>query len=145
MKFTRYKQSGAAIVEFAIVLPVLLIFIFGIIEFGFLLYDQAVITNASREGARSGVVYAIRHNASGANSTVQNNAVSNRLLISLGATPSLPSGCSTNPCAIATNLDGGFDSGKRLQVAVKYNFSSLLLQPIIGTKLLQATTVMTYE
>ena len=45
-------QRGAAAVEFAIVLPLLLVFVFGIIEFGFLLYDKAVITNASREGAR---------------------------------------------------------------------------------------------
>ena len=46
-------QKGAAAVEFAIVLPLLLVFVFGIIEFGILLYDKAVITNASREGART--------------------------------------------------------------------------------------------
>ena len=45
-------QRGASAVEFAIVLPLLLVFVFGIIEFGILLYDKAIITNASREGAR---------------------------------------------------------------------------------------------
>ena len=46
------NQNGAALVEFAIVLPLLLILIFGIIEFGVMFYDKAMITNATREGAR---------------------------------------------------------------------------------------------
>ena len=48
------NQNGAALVEFAIVLPVLLMLIFEMIEFSLLLYDKAMITNASREGARAG-------------------------------------------------------------------------------------------
>ena len=44
-------------VEFAIVLPVLLMLIFGMIELSILLYDKAMITNASREAARYGVVF----------------------------------------------------------------------------------------
>ena len=50
------NKKGAAIVEFAIVLPLLIVLVFGIIEFGFLLYDKAMITNACREGARAGIV-----------------------------------------------------------------------------------------
>lgn len=46
------SNTGAAAVEFAIVAPLLFVLLFGIIEFGALLYNQAVITNASREGAR---------------------------------------------------------------------------------------------
>ncbi len=42
-------------VEFAIVLPLLLILVFGVVEFGVMFYDKAVITNASREGARAGI------------------------------------------------------------------------------------------
>ena len=43
--------------EFAIVMPLLFVILFGIIEFGILLYDKAMITNASREGARAGIVF----------------------------------------------------------------------------------------
>ena len=50
-------QKGATIVEFAIVLPLLLLLTFGIIEFSLLLYNKAMLTNASREGARVGIVY----------------------------------------------------------------------------------------
>lgn len=46
-------------VEFAIILPVFIILIFGIIEFSILLYNKGIITHAAREGARSGVVYNI--------------------------------------------------------------------------------------
>lgn len=56
--FARLKEdTGVSAVEFALILPVLVIILFGIIEFGILLYDKAVITNASREGARAGTVH----------------------------------------------------------------------------------------
>ena len=50
-------QTGSNLVEFAIVLPLLLTLVFGIIDFSLALYDKAVITNAAREGARAGVVF----------------------------------------------------------------------------------------
>lgn len=52
------SQRGVAMVEFAIILPLLLVLTFGIIEFGLVLYNKQVITNASREGARAGIVAA---------------------------------------------------------------------------------------
>jgi Flp pilus assembly protein TadG len=55
MKLT-YKQKGLAIVEFSIVSALLLMIMFAICEFGIMLYDKAVITNASREAARAGIV-----------------------------------------------------------------------------------------
>ncbi len=54
--FTENKEKGSAVVEFALVLPLLLMMLFMIIEYGFILYDKAVITNASREGARVGIL-----------------------------------------------------------------------------------------
>jgi Flp pilus assembly protein TadG len=47
-------QKGVAAVEFAIILFFFLaIFVFGMIDISVLLYNQNVITNASREGARA--------------------------------------------------------------------------------------------
>ena len=57
MNMKAKRQEGASAVEFAIILPLLLILVFGIIEFSILFYDKAMITNASREGAREGIVY----------------------------------------------------------------------------------------
>ena len=52
-----FSQKGVAAVEMALILPLLLILLFGIIEFSIVLYDKAMITNASREGARTGILY----------------------------------------------------------------------------------------
>lgn len=52
----RLNERGVAATEFAIILPVLLLILFGIIEFGMLMYSRALLTNASREGARAGIV-----------------------------------------------------------------------------------------
>jgi Flp pilus assembly protein TadG len=49
-------QTGAATVEFAVIAILLLTLIFGAIDYGLLLYNKQVITNAAREGARSGIV-----------------------------------------------------------------------------------------
>jgi Flp pilus assembly protein TadG len=49
------SQLGAAVVEFAILLPLLVILMAGAIEFGVLLYNKQVVTNASREGARAAI------------------------------------------------------------------------------------------
>jgi Flp pilus assembly protein TadG len=51
------EEKGAALVEFAMVVPLLLLLVFGIIEFGVMIFDTTMLTNASREGARAGIVY----------------------------------------------------------------------------------------
>lgn len=50
------NQNGGAAVEFALILPVLIFLIFVIVEGGLFLYNQHIITNASREGTRAGIV-----------------------------------------------------------------------------------------
>ncbi len=52
----RRIPRGAVAVEFALVAPLILVLLFGIVEFGVMMYNQAVITNAAREGARWGAV-----------------------------------------------------------------------------------------
>ncbi|WP_113719564.1 TadE/TadG family type IV pilus assembly protein [Arthrobacter dokdonensis] len=46
------SERGAAAVEFALVVPVLLLLLFGIIEFGRVYNAQIELTGAAREGAR---------------------------------------------------------------------------------------------
>lgn len=53
MRVGRAKgQEGATLVEFAVVLPLLLLLIMGIIEFGRLAFSFAEVWSAAREGAR---------------------------------------------------------------------------------------------
>jgi len=56
-KHIRRKESGQAIVEFALVLPILLALLCGIIDFGWLYYNQITLNNAAREGARYAVIH----------------------------------------------------------------------------------------
>ena len=57
------ETKGAVMVEFAVVILVFLLIVAGIMDLGHAFYMDQVITNASREGARYGVVY--QTNASG--------------------------------------------------------------------------------
>lgn len=50
-----HRRRGAAIVEFAVVAPLLMMFVLGIIEIGRLVNVAQVATNTSREGARYAV------------------------------------------------------------------------------------------
>jgi Flp pilus assembly protein TadG len=52
----RWSEAGAELIEFAFVLPLLLLVIVGIFDFGFLFQRYEVVTNAAREGARAGVL-----------------------------------------------------------------------------------------
>ena len=50
------SEEGAQLVEFALVLPLLLLVMLGIAEFGFMFQRYEVVTNAAREGARLAVL-----------------------------------------------------------------------------------------
>jgi Flp pilus assembly protein TadG len=133
----RKNERGASAIEFAIVLPVLIIILFGIIEFGLLLYNKQVITNASREGARAGIVsLSPRLGCPSIKGIVQNYCAGN--LITFG-TPDLDITCPTM----------GSVFGDDLEVRVTYHYDFLLLPNFItaltGGIDLGAVTVMRYE
>ncbi|MBO8137542.1 MAG: pilus assembly protein [Desulfotomaculum sp.] len=52
----RKNQKGQSMVEFALLLPLIIILLFGILEFGRVFHSYLVITSAAREGARIGAV-----------------------------------------------------------------------------------------
>lgn len=73
------SESGAAAVEFALLLPLLLSLFLGIVDLGLAVYTQSVLSNASREGARAGVVLALNRPTSQAINAVVQNYLSNSL------------------------------------------------------------------
>ncbi len=52
----RSPETGAELIELALTLPILLLIIGAIMDFGFLFLRYEVVTNAAREGARLGVL-----------------------------------------------------------------------------------------
>jgi Flp pilus assembly protein TadG len=49
-------EAGQDLVEYALVLPLFLLLIFSVVEFGFLFFQYTMVVNAAREGARTGIV-----------------------------------------------------------------------------------------
>lgn len=50
------NERGQALVEISLIMPILLLLLFGIIDFGRIFHAYLLVTNAVREGARIGVV-----------------------------------------------------------------------------------------
>ncbi len=59
----RKATRGAAILELAILLPLLMMLVLGILEFGRALVVQEILTNAAREGARRAAISGASHDA----------------------------------------------------------------------------------
>ena len=57
LKWLKKSQAGQAMVEMALVLPVLIILLGGILDFGWLYYNKIALTNAAREGARYAAIH----------------------------------------------------------------------------------------
>ena len=57
LKWLRKSQCGQAMVEMALVLPILVLLIGGIMDFGWLFYNKVALNNAAREGARYAVIH----------------------------------------------------------------------------------------
>lgn len=71
---SRHRQTndrGAAAVEFALVLPILLLLVFGIVEFGRIYSIQTSITAAARQGAR---VMALQNDSGAATTAAETSA-----------------------------------------------------------------------
>jgi len=56
LKLLRAGDGGQAIIEFALTLPLLLLVVMGIFDFGLMFQKYEAVTNAAREGARIGVL-----------------------------------------------------------------------------------------
>ncbi|HET6149884.1 MAG TPA: TadE/TadG family type IV pilus assembly protein [Polyangia bacterium] len=58
VRHRRSTERGAAAVEFALVLPLFLMLLMGTIDYGYYFFSDQIVTNAAREGARTGTLVA---------------------------------------------------------------------------------------
>lgn len=139
------SQKGATMVEFAIIASLLFLLLFGIIEFGVFLYNKQVITNASREGARAGIISRIPRVSEEEIRLVVNNYCQDHLVTFGDANDP-----ETNIKIIRNNSNEGdpISFGDDLEVTVTFNYGYLFLHilPGIGNEVpFTAVTVMKYE
>lgn len=104
------NEKGQAIVELAILLPVLLLILLGIFEFGRVFSSFMIINHASREAARLGAV--------GGTNTEVNTSVSNN-------TPTL------DQSNMTVTITDGNSRGEQFTVKIGYDIE--LMTPLIGT------------
>ena len=130
MKPARMLQRGASLPETALVMGILLTLIFGIIEFGRVMYTYSFVAQLARQGARWAIVRGsqctLLDHCNAASSDVQtyvrglNEGATNANNINVTATwPSCP------PGSAATNAPGC-----TVSVNVKYTFN--FLAPIVS-------------
>jgi Flp pilus assembly protein TadG len=123
-------RRGNAVVEFALVLPILLLLVFGITEFGRAWMNVNVMSTAAREGARLAVVTAP----------------------DVGAVRARVTQVLTAARITATSIDvvgpDPADAMRRVTVTVNANFtvfSGRVIAPFRGTIPLAATATMRHE
>jgi len=96
------RERGSVAVEFVILLPLFLLILAGIVEFGHLWYVRYAIGNASREGARAGVLYHIDAGRIDWAKTQATDAVNKYLGTYEGGKPKLPGVKVTVPSPLYT-------------------------------------------
>jgi Flp pilus assembly protein TadG len=78
------RARGQSLVEFALVLTPLFLLILGVVQFGLIFNSYVTITNAAREGARTGTIYVYDRGCSKAeNDMRRNEAIRTALLSSM--------------------------------------------------------------
>jgi Flp pilus assembly protein TadG len=133
------KQRGTTTVELALILPVFLLLIFGLIELSVAFYDQAILTQASREGARAGIVLRNPKLSSG---EIQ------QLVLDYASGALITFGSTVTPVVTVTQSSPAAFPNP-LQVKVEYTYTGLglgtLMSAITQPVVLSATSTMIHE
>ena len=112
------NERGAALLEVALTLPLLLLVAAGIFEFGRAYQTQQVLTNAAREGARVAVLP--NQPTGAAQARVTNYLTAGQL----------PNAGSATITVTATQIAIGGTTTSGSRVTVNYPFSFMVLQPV---------------
>ena len=127
------SERGAAAMEFALLLPVLATLVFGMIDFGRMLWFQEILVNATRDGVRQGTLF----NSGNGQSEIQ--AIISQALNNGG----VPAG------GLSVSVNGlGRGTGNPLSVTSTLPWNFMVIDgliPGVTINQLQATVVMMNE
>jgi Flp pilus assembly protein TadG len=125
------NQKGQALVEFAVILPLLLLIIMGIIEFGLMLNSYLTVRNVSREGARAGIV-------GSTNTEIENTIIS--------TSPNLEEDNLDIDIVPLNQVDRKSGGTLTVQVTYKYKLIVPIISSLLGNEIdLKAQTSMRIE
>jgi Flp pilus assembly protein TadG len=119
------RQDGQALIEAALVIPLLLLIAVGIFEFGRAYQTWQILTNAAREGARMAVV-PYNPGTAGIVNRVQQYMLDGQLPAAAVAAASV----TITPTTIAVAGAGGPVNVSASQVTITYPYDFVVLRPI---------------
>lgn len=136
------REAGAVAVEFAFVVPVLLVLLFGIISYGILFSQQLALNNGVRQGARLAVVEGstpAMKSCGGVATEVQNatgpaiGMDTDDIDVTVLRTSSDPCGTGDPTTVVCTNsIDSATNVQQSIIVTANYQASLLLPIPVPG-------------
>jgi Flp pilus assembly protein TadG len=131
----RRTTDGAAAVEFALVAPLFIILVFGVISFGIVFAQNLALDNGAREAARSAVV---ENRTCGQIKTTATDAANTIAMDGTDVTVSVERGQSaataTNACAGGNAVKPCEGSAPGDSIYVRLDFTSHLLIPLAVVK-----------
>jgi Flp pilus assembly protein TadG len=135
------RRRGQALTEFALILPILLLLVFGVFDFGRAIYAYNSISNAAREGARTAIV---DQSQTGGVYTAAQDAANQAT--ALGLNPADPNDVLVS-FPNTTGLCGTPAIGCIARVRVQYRFTAItpILGAVVGPITLSATTELPIE
>jgi len=117
------NQKGQALLEFAIVLPILVLLLMGIIQYGFIFFAYATASNVSREAARASAI---------SGSVTTGKTLADSLI------PSLMQSTTPNLVTKITDANGNFAMKADVSVTVPLIIPQML---VVVTSFTQSTTM----
>lgn len=123
-------------VEFALVIPIFLLVLTGILDFGFMLFTRMSVINAAREGARVGVMTADPATIAGSSGVITSRVISAAAAAGLTVNPSdvtiaclqttvsntSPPTCNWSPYSAISNPTGA-QQGDSVKVTVNHIYT----------------------
>jgi Flp pilus assembly protein TadG len=124
------SESGQTLVEFAVMLPVLCLLLFGIIQFGVVFHDYITVTDASRVGARKAAV-----------SRLGGDLGASAEASAREAADSLDDDLVADPAFVTCDSDDWDTPGSDVSCTVTYPYSiEVLGMPVVNGTLTSVTT-----
>jgi Flp pilus assembly protein TadG len=130
-KFQVRKENGQTMTEFALILPILALLLFGVIQFGIVFNNYLTVTDAARAGARKGAtsLYGDGSPAAEAEQAARDSAANlddGELDVDVFASPA-------------------WEKGSDISVTVSYPYEVSLLGMVVSSGELESTTTERIE
>jgi Flp pilus assembly protein TadG len=127
-RFSSKREKGQTLTEFAFVLPILALLLFGVIQFGIVFHQYVTLTDAVRAGARQGAV--------GRNLSDPQGSVETRVR---------NSAADLDQAQLSVTVTSTWEQGEDVTVSASYPYDISLLGVVVKSGDLTSTTIERVE